>query len=287
MQPNIRQWRDTARYLDFEGHKIAYWTGGSGRPLLLVHGFPTCSWDWAPVWEQLATKHTLIACDMLGFGLSDKPRSGYSIHRQTDLQEALLQHLGITEFDALVHDYGVSVGQELLARQNEGTGAAGLNQVIFLNGGIFPDQHRARPIQKLGTSPIGFIVSRVLSRKGFGKSFSAVFGPDTQPSETELDAFWEFVTTNGGNRIFHKLLHYIADRRKHEARWVHALVKAQLRIGLINGALDPVSGEHAYRKWLKVLPDARNHLLPKVGHYPQVEAPSEVASKALEWLSRD
>ena len=56
-----------------------------------MHGFPTCAWDWLPVWETLGAKHSLIACDMLGFGLSDKPRTGYSIHRQADLQEALLR----------------------------------------------------------------------------------------------------------------------------------------------------------------------------------------------------
>lgn len=284
MHGDTASWRAGAKHFTFEGLKIAYWTGGEGRPLLLVHGFPTCSWDWAPVWEALSERHNLIACDMLGFGLSDKARSGYSIHRQADLQEALLAHLGVTEWDALVHDYGVSVGQELLARQLDGSGAHGLGQMVFLNGGIFPDQHRARPIQKLGISPLGFLVSRMLSRKGFGKSFSAVFGPDTQPSERELDEFWSFITEQDGHRIFHKLLHYIGDRRRHEARWVGALEQAQDRIGLINGALDPVSGEHAYRKWVTTLPDARHHLLPHVGHYPQVEAPGEVAAKALEWL---
>ena len=280
-------WQDKANYFDFQGHQIAYWTGGdaSATPLLLVHGFPTCAWDWVPTWETLGSKHHLIACDMLGFGLSDKPKSGYSIHRQTDLQEALLTHLGISEYDALVHDYGVSVGQELLARQQDGSGAAGLGKTVFLNGGIFPDQHRPRPMQKLGVSPFGFLLGLLFSRKGFGKSFSEVFGPNTQPSEAELDDFWTFISHKGGNRIMHKLLHYIADRVEHKARWEAALVGAQGKIGLINGALDPVSGKHAYDKWRDVVPNARHHLLPSVGHYPQVEAPGEVAAKALEWLA--
>ncbi|MEM6585781.1 MAG: alpha/beta hydrolase, partial [Pseudomonadota bacterium] len=119
-----------------------------------------------------------------------------------------------------------------------------------------------------------------------GKSFSQVFGPSTKPSEAELDAFWESISHKGGNKLTHKLLHYIADRRTHKARWEAALVGAQDRIGLINGALDPVSGKHAYDKWREVLPFARAHLLPDVGHYPQVEAPERVAAKALEWLER-
>ena len=286
MHGTTEEWRKGANYFTFEGHQIAYWTGGEGPPLLLVHGFPTCSWDWGLIWDELSRHYSLIACDMLGYGLSAKPRSGYSIHLQADLQEALLSHLKITEWDALVHDYGVSVGQEMLARQLDGSGAAGLGQMLFLNGGIFPDQHRPRPSQKLGTSPLGFLVSRFASRKGFGKGFSEVFGPDTKPSQAELDAFWEFIAEKNGHRIFHKLLHYMADRREHESRWVAALEHTQSRIGFINGALDPVSGEHTYRKWCKVLPNARHHLLPTIGHYPHVEAPDEVTAKVLEWLAQ-
>ncbi|MGB3471900.1 MAG: alpha/beta hydrolase [Erythrobacter sp.] len=298
---DTHEWRGNAKYFEFQGHQIAYWTGGSedARPLLLVHGFPTCAWDWAAMWETLGASHRLIACDMLGFGLSDKPRDGfggpgngkgYTIHWQTDMQAALLAHLGVGDFDALVHDYGVSVGQEVLNRQQHGTGFCAngpeLGQCLFLNGGIFPDQHRPRPIQKLGVSLVGFVVGLLMSRKGFGKSFSEVFGPDTQPSEAELDEFWSFISHNGGNRITHKLLHYIADRRTHKARWEAALVGAQDRIGLINGVLDPVSGRHAYDRWREVVPDARHHLIEGVGHYPQVEAPEEVAAKVLEWLGR-
>ena len=287
MQADTHIWRQKAQYFDFQGHQIAYWTGEntSARPLLLVHGYPTCAFDWVSVWGELGADHHLIACDMLGFGLSDKPKSGYSIHKQTDIQEALLAHLDINEFDALVHDYGVSVGQELLARQQDGTGVQGLGKMVFLNGGIFPDQHRPVLMQKIGVSPFGFLLGLLINRDGFGKSFSQVFGPSTKPTTQELDDFWGFISNNSGNRIMHKLLHYIADRRTHKARWEAALVAAQDKIGLINGALDPVSGKHAYDKWREVVPNARHHLLLTIGHYPQVEAPEEVASKALEWLA--
>lgn len=285
MPISIDEWHARAKYFVFEGVRIAYWTAGTGKPLLLLHGFPTASFDWAKTWDALSATHTLIAADMMGFGYSDKPQSGYSINRQADLQLALLEHLGISQFDVLAHDYGDTVAQELLARQADATGAGGLGKVVFLNGGIFPDQHRARLIQRMGRSPLGFLVSRSLSRKRFGKSFSAVFGPATRPSEQELDDFWSLVTAQNGNLIFHKLLHYIGDREQHESRWIDALKTAEQRIGLINGAKDPVSGEHAFNRWVGFLPDAHAYLLPDIGHYPQVEAPDQVAAIALEWLS--
>ncbi len=272
----LDDWIAAARYEPFDGHRVAVWTAGEGRPLLLVHGYPTSSWDWHRVWAPLAERRQLIACDMLGFGLSDKPASGYSIHRQTDLQEAVLETLGIDEYDALVHDYGVSVGQELLARSDEGSARARVGRIAFLNGGLFPEQHRMLPIQKLGTGPLGFLVGWLMNRERFGNNFSTVFGANTQPTEAELDDFWRLITRQNGHRLAHKLLHYIADRHQHRERWVTALQQSTVPIKLINGGADPVSGRHLYDYFKTMVPRADATCFDDIGHYPQTEAPERV-----------
>lgn len=280
----LDDWKTAARYERFGQHRIAYWTAGEGRTLLLVHGYPTSAWDWHRVWDALASNRRLVACDMLGFGLSDKPASGYSIHRQTDLQEALLESLGVDEYDAVVHDYGVSVGQELLARKNEGSGAAGLGRIVFLNGGLFPEQHRLLPIQRLGISPLGFLVGMLMNRQRFGDNFSKVFGANTKPTDAELDDFWRLISQKDGHRIAHKLLHYIADRRNHRERWVAALQESTIPMKLVNGGLDPVSGRHLYDYFREMVPNAEAVLFEDVGHYPQTEAPDRVIDEIRRFL---
>jgi len=47
---------------------------GDRKPLLLIHGYPTSSYDWHRLWAPLAERYSLYALDMLGFGLSEKPR---------------------------------------------------------------------------------------------------------------------------------------------------------------------------------------------------------------------
>lgn len=272
----LADWKAARQTLDFEGHDIAYWTAGTGRPLLLVHGYPTAAWDWSCIWSELAKTHRVIACDMLGFGFSAKPKNGYSIHRQADVQACLLKHLGISEFDAVVHDYGVSVGQEMLARQIEGTGFSGLGKIGFLNGGLFPEQHRKRPIQKLGISPLGWLIGYIMNRKRFAARFTEIFGPHTQPSEEELDTFWQLITHNNGLKRMHTLLHYIADRKQHRNRWVGALETTETPVMVINGGLDPVSGKHLYDTVRERLPQIEALLLEDIGHYPQTEAPDRV-----------
>ena len=93
-----------------------------GRPpLLLIHGYPTASYDWVRVWPRLASRYSLYALDLLGFGLSAKPAdTDYPIGLQADLCMALLDDAGVTNAHVLAHEYGDTVAQELLAREREG-----------------------------------------------------------------------------------------------------------------------------------------------------------------------
>jgi len=280
----LDDWLDRAQFLDHESHRIAYWTAGEGRPLLLIHGFPTSSWDWHQVWGALAERRCVIACDMLGFGLSAKPRSGYSIFRQAEIQMALLQELGVTEFDVVAHDYGDTVGQELLARRNEQGAGFGLGRMLLLNGGLFPEQHRLLPIQRLGSSPFGFIVGRLMNRQRFGQNFCRVFGVETQPDEQELDDFWRLIAHNDGHRISHTLMHYIAERREHRERWVGALQQAAVPLKLVDGGVDPISGRHMYDYFRELVPGAEAVCFDDIGHYPQTEAPDRLLPEIWNFL---
>ena len=88
-------WRKRSQEFLFHGQSIRYWTAGQGEPLLLIHGFPTASWDWHYLWQPLAQRYRVIACDMLGFGDSAKPVDHeYSLLEQADLQQALEMSLG-------------------------------------------------------------------------------------------------------------------------------------------------------------------------------------------------
>ena len=121
---------------------------GAGAPMTLLHGFPSSSHDWAKVAPELAERHTLLMPDFLGFGASEKPSEhDYSLREQADLVEAIWARTGIEQTILVVHDYAVSVAQELLARRAEATLAVELRTVHLLNGGLFPELHRPQPTQ--------------------------------------------------------------------------------------------------------------------------------------------
>jgi pimeloyl-ACP methyl ester carboxylesterase len=74
----VRDWRDGGRWVQTEVGKMFVRTGpGEAPTVLLLHGFPSSSFDFREVLPYLGG-HAWVAMDFLGFGLSDKPRSACS-----------------------------------------------------------------------------------------------------------------------------------------------------------------------------------------------------------------
>ncbi len=277
----LEQWRAQSRQMQFCGLPVRYWCEGEGEPLLLIHGFPTASWDWHRMWQPLAARYRVIACDMLGFGWSAKPRGhDYSLLEQADLQQALLAELGIDgPVHVLAHDYGDSVAQELLARHEEGRLA--LASCVFLNGGLFPETHHPVRVQKLLLGPLGALVGRLFSRRSLERSFSRIFAAASQPTAAELDAYWQLIAAENGPAVMHRLIRYIPERVRQRERWVAAMQRTRVPLRVIDGAVDPISGAHMVARYRELIPAADCVLLEDVGHYPQVEAPRQVLEHYL------
>lgn len=293
---SLREWQAAGQSFDWKGHKIftikaGDWSDTTKPVLCLIHGFPTASWDWANQWQALSERFRVAALDMIGFGFSEKPTGyAYSIMDQADLHEAWLATLGVEHYHILAHDYGDTVTQELLARHidREHSGEAGLriDSVIFLNGGLFPEQLRPTLNQHILNSPLGGLFARLMSRKRFGTGFNEVFGPDTKLGEAELDQYWSLLNTNGSIKtIGHRLIKYIGERSTHRARWVGALQTNSVPMRVIDGALDPVSGVHMVDHYKTLVANPDCIVLDDVGHYPQLEAPDQVLNAVLDFYS--
>lgn len=284
-RPSLSAWRQAGKTFSYRQHAIFFRDEGDGPPLLCIHGFPTASWDWHRVWPFLHPRFRLIAPDMIGFGFSAKPRDyDYSLIDQVDLHEALLAHLGVDEVFILTHDYGDTVAQELLARRVEGKGAFEIRAVCLLNGGLFPEVIRPRPVQRLLLSPLGPLVSRLINERLFSRSFAAIFGPATQPTAEEMHDFWTLVSHDDGVTLAHKIIHYLRERRSHRDRWVEALQQTGVPLRFIVGPLDPVSGRHMAERYRELIPDPDVVILDGIGHYPQLEDPAGVVRELLSFL---
>jgi len=221
MDIELERWKAAGKYFDYLGFNIFYRTEGSGPTLLLIHGYQFNTCDWAPLWDRLTARFTVVAPDMLGMGFSDKPVAyGYSVHDHADMHEALLVHLGVKSAHILAHDIGDSVGQELLARSvfsQQAYGALRIESITWLNGGLFNEAYTPRLLQKvLSRTPLGDFLSPLqgsgLSRRMIEPTINELFGPDTKPSRRMLDLFHEILEYNDGKRVTHKVGRFVNDR---------------------------------------------------------------------------
>jgi len=97
------------------GQTIAYSIGGSGPPLLLLHGFPQTRAMWARIAPELARDHTVICPDLRGYGQSGKPpdAADYTFRAMAGDQVALMAQLGYRHFAVAGHDRGARVTHRL------------------------------------------------------------------------------------------------------------------------------------------------------------------------------
>ena len=114
-------------------------TGPLDDPLVIIHGFPTSSFDWAHLVDRLADRRRVVLLDLPGFGLSDKPNQRYTIAGAADAVVSVCAQLGLDRFALLTHDMGDTVGGELLARQMEGVWDVTVTRRIVTNGSIYID----------------------------------------------------------------------------------------------------------------------------------------------------
>ncbi|XP_039769168.1 mesoderm-specific transcript homolog protein isoform X2 [Ornithorhynchus anatinus] len=284
LSPALQAWKSSGTFFIYEGLSIFYQDSqgalGSSEIVVLLHGFPTSSYDWCKIWEGLTQRfQRVIALDFLGFGFSDKPRSHrYSIFEQASIVEGLLEHLGVRgqRIHLLAHDYGDTVAQELLYRDLSRDHPSPLPAEGRLLGWVLQDG-----------GPLSPILNRLMNFFLFSRGISEVFGPYTQPSEAELWDMWTGIRAEDGNLVAGSLLQYINQRKQQRDRWVGALTSTAIPLHIIYGPLDPVNPHPEFiNLYRKLLPQSTVSILDDhISHYPQLEDPMGFLRAYLSFIN--
>jgi pimeloyl-ACP methyl ester carboxylesterase len=275
----VDAWRERGSDEEFRDRRIhVFGRGGRGPLLLLLHGFPSSSYDWRLLLEKEA-EHAVLAPDFLGFGLSEKPRDHeYTLHWQADMVEELVRgsdHDGPVFFVA--HDMGTSVANELMARDIEGSLDIGLAGGLLLNGSMVQDAASPTLGQRILRSAVGGLFSRLSSERFFRQQFGSIFSPDHPLTREEAEDQWELICADGGRTINHKTIAYMDERFKHAERWHGAIRDWEKPLSVAWGMLDPVATEQVLDAVITLRPSAPVTRFEDLGHYPQIEDAGRVA----------
>jgi pimeloyl-ACP methyl ester carboxylesterase len=260
----------------------------SGRdPMLIIHGYPSCSYDWSACLPTFTATRRVVLMDLPGFGLSDKPDTRYSIRLYADAVEAVAKAAALASVALVTHDMGDTVGGELLARDLEGALSFAVTERVLTNGSIYIDMAQLTNGQQFLLAADDAMLDAGWGGDGsaFQASLAAICSPDHQPAADDLAALWSFMSHKEGDRLLARTIRYIEDRRAEESRFTGAIENHQSPLGVVWGALDPVAVYPMTDKLLEARPDARRVTLDDVGHFPMLEDAARTADAIVSLLS--
>jgi pimeloyl-ACP methyl ester carboxylesterase len=260
-------------------------------PLLVLHGFPTSSFDYAAVLDGLRNGRRVLLLDMLGYGLSSKPDRSYTMALQADLAAAFVAALGIERLALLTHDMGDTVGGELLARRSHGAWPVDVTQRVLTNGSIYIDQaHLTNGQQLLLSLPDETLAPGIpIDAASVTQSLRETFSPltPTVPAgwpDDPVPAAAAQVVHDDGHLLLPRLIRYIEERRANERRFTGAIETDPSPLRVVWGLDDPIAVPPMVDTLLAARPDATAIRLQGVGHYPMMEAPQRFLDAVLPGL---
>jgi pimeloyl-ACP methyl ester carboxylesterase len=289
--PGAEEWRDRGGYLSWRP------AGGDAAPveifhievgdpeapvLLLVHGWPTSSFDWSAVTDRLSDRFLVCALDFPGYGFSGKPSGwGYSLARDAELIDFYLTEVIGADAGAIVaHDRGDSVA--LLYAQ--GHPAARVDHLVLSNGNIFLPLSNLTAAQRqiLDERSWPKVAAR-LTASGLAAGLGAsTFTPPRTAADPEVEALSAIFGHEDGIRVLHETIQYLIERAQYEQAWLAGLASASFPVTLIWGLYDTVSpprvASYVWHEYLMRKPGSnRLYFIPDANHYLQVDRPDAFA----------
>ncbi len=188
--------------VEVDGVPIHAVTGGSGPPLLLIHGASQSHIMWRKVAPELAKHFTVVTGDLRGYGRSGKPQKGdYSKRRMAADQLGLMRALGYEKFRLAGHDRGARVSRRLTKDHPDA-----VERLAILD--IVPTAHIYANVNRQVATNVWhwffFIQPYPIPEILMGPRASAFAGGSSRAPE-DADAMAAYAETNGTPEAFHAM----------------------------------------------------------------------------------
>jgi pimeloyl-ACP methyl ester carboxylesterase len=266
------------------GRESGYLVGGEGPVLLLIHGMAGTCENWRDVIEPLARRHTVIAPDLPGHGLSAGGPGDYSLGNLAAGLRDLLLVLGHERATVVGHSLGGGIAMQFSYQFPEmverlvlvSSGGLGLEVSPVLRAAALPGADLFIAATAAGGQKIGGAIGRGLAKVGIKPAADVAEVARGYGSLAEPDRRKAFLATlrsvvgTEGQRVSAADRFYLAE---------------EVPVLIVWGARDPIipvgHGEDAHR----ALPGSRLEIFDGVGHLPQVEQPSRFITVLEDFLT--
>jgi len=271
------------------GARVHYRRAGEGEPVLLLHGIAHSCRAWDRVVVPLAERYDVIALDLPGCGLSDKPDTDYSLGSQAVALRFVLDELGLDVVTAVGHSLGGGVAMTLSYHYPERVGRLAL----VSSGGLGRELH---PIFRMATLPwapeyvmrgIFHPLARMprnalttMVTRAAGDPF--FFNPEGH--RAEMEELLQTMEQPEAQRAFLSMLRSASSVAGQAVSALDRLGLASFPILIVWGRDDHVFPVRHAERAAQVVPEAKLVIIEECGHFPQIEATSTFTNELLDWL---
>jgi pimeloyl-ACP methyl ester carboxylesterase len=272
------------QYVTVHGHRRAYVKAGSGPVLLLLHGLGCDHTTWSPVVDELSRRYTVIAPDLLGHGLSDKPRADYSLGGYANGMRDLLTVLGIDTATVVGHSFGGGVAMQFAYQFPERTERL----VLVAPGGLGPE---VTPAIRAITAPgfhqvMGLLTLPGVRHAGIGglRALASSGLPRTRDLAEVADIYDSFKDPDARAAIRHVVRAVVDWRGQVVTMADRAYLTAAMPICVVWGSDDAVIPVRHAQNAAALAPGARVEVVPNAGHFPHKDHPQRFARTVQDFL---
>lgn len=264
-------------YTYIDGHKIAFREQGEGSPVILIHGIPTNSYMWRDIIPQLATKHRVIAPDLLNYGQSDKPKNAdVSINAQSHMIAKLMDALGVRRADVVAHDIGGGVAQLIAVNYPEKVRKLVLMDSVCFDSWPIPE---FEPLQQPGADATMNLNEFTNMMRGFMPN--GVYNKSAMTDDV-IDQYLAPWSTENGKRAFFRNLRRL--NKEYTQSIADELKILPHQTLVMWGDKDPFQKPEYAPKLAEAIPGAELVWIKDAGHWLIDEKPDEVGKHISQFL---
>lgn len=273
-------------FIEVEGRRVRVRVDGDPHnpPVVLVHGIGRSLEDWDPQYARLSDDYRVIAVDVPGFGFSDEPDGPITLSTFAKGVFGAIDALGETRpVHVLGNSLGGAIAMQMLASRPERVASLGL-----INSAGFGTE--VTPLLRILALPvIGPLSTRRSTRAAARMLERACYADPALVTRERIDLAMAIAAKPHHGPVMLATALELANARGIRAGWrrqLAAFAALHPRPTLVMwGERDKVLPSHHIEEARRVFPHAETHLLPGIGHMPQVECPDDFAARVRPFLA--
>jgi len=272
-----------SRFASVNGVKLHYLYAGKGPAIVLMHGYAETSRMWLPLMAQLGKTHSVIAVDLRGSGLSDKPATGYDKKTLAADVHALVESLGVKRAKIVGHDIGLMVTYAYAAQFPKDVESVVLMDAFLPGVGDWKNVWLMRDLWHFhfhGEVPLQLVAGR---ERIYFEHFWNDFAADKTHSLSEADRrfYAASYAQPGGMRAGFEYFQAFEQDAVDFAAFSHT--KLEMPLLVLTG--EKASGTFLIDQARLVANNVRGTVVKGSGHWLMEEAPTQVIPELVQFLA--